>query len=292
MEHPPGANPPDLRPPQRPSTMALTPSAVSGSNRDERSLLGVPGFHRSGRELPIELPRGGGESARPAPEAGEPEESTESMSEMEPRDLEATLREATSAIESAELERAVAILRRGIDAGDDTGECLALLGLVRFRMEDYASARDHYEAALARSGARSEWQEMRDHAGANALARVREAVPPVEYFDPRALLAPPPVKDGALPGPPPPIRIGGFRRALEGVGNGIALLATLLWHGTVQLHGLLFGYRSRVWTNWYKRGPVRAILTLAYMRDLLNRKNLYNTYPKGRLIGFQEKDQL
>jgi hypothetical protein len=131
---------------------------------------------------------------------------------------------------------------------------------------------------------------MRDHARANALAGVHEAVPPREYFDRAALRAAPSVKDGALPGPPPPLRSGRLRRALEGLGNGLGRLASLLSHAVVHVHGRLTRRRGRVWTVWDERGQLRAILTLAYMRDRLNRRNLHSTYPEGELIGHQARD--
>lgn len=61
-------------------------------------------------------------------------------------------------------------------------------------------------------------------------------------------------------------------------------IVTTLW-------GKLAGYRDRVWTNWYRRGLTKGILTLAYMRDTLNKKNLKNTYPPETLIGFQKNGQ-
>ncbi len=61
--------------------------------------------------------------------------------------------------------------------------------------------------------------------------------------------------------------------------------------GLTHLWGGLAGYRDRVWTNWYRRRITLGILTLAYMRDKLNKNNLKDTYPKGSLIGFQPEGQ-
>jgi hypothetical protein len=38
--------------------------------------------------------------------------------------------------------------------------------------------------------------------------------------------------------------------------------------------------------DWYRRSS-SGILTLAYMRERLNKKNLKNTYPKERSLGFK-----
>src|SRR5262249_16875528 len=53
------------------------------------------------------------------------------------------------------------------------------------------------------------------------------------------------------------------------------------------LYGRFAGYRDRVWTNWYHRPQFFAILTLAYMRERLNARNLGTSYPPERLVGFQ-----
>ncbi len=50
--------------------------------------------------------------------------------------------------------------------------------------------------------------------------------------------------------------------------------------------GLTLGYRDDVWTNWYRRNTMLGVLTLAYMRNQLNKHNLLSTYPRDRLIGW------
>ena len=45
-------------------------------------------------------------------------------------------------------------------------------------------------------------------------------------------------------------------------------------------------YSGEVWTNWYRKRLYTGILTLAYMREKLNRDNLMSTYPAGKKIGF------
>ena len=60
---------------------------------------------------------------------------------------------------------------------------------------------------------------------------------------------------------------------------------------TSEIWGRLAGYRDAIWTNWYRRPLFLGIMTLAYMRDHLNKKNLKSTYPEGELIGFQKPGQ-
>jgi hypothetical protein len=62
-------------------------------------------------------------------------------------------------------------------------------------------------------------------------------------------------------------------------------------HAATTFWGKLAGYRDAVWTNWYRRPLTLGILTLAYMRDKLNARNLKNTYPRGTLTGFQKEGQ-
>ena len=49
-------------------------------------------------------------------------------------------------------------------------------------------------------------------------------------------------------------------------------------------------YCNRVWTNWYRKSFYRGILTLAYMRDMLDRHNLRSTYPADANVGFAPSD--
>jgi hypothetical protein len=55
--------------------------------------------------------------------------------------------------------------------------------------------------------------------------------------------------------------------------------------------GEKFGYRARVWTDWYHRCWPVGVLILAYMREQLNAHNLISTYPRGKLVAFQEEGQ-
>ena len=54
----------------------------------------------------------------------------------------------------------------------------------------------------------------------------------------------------------------------------------------MNLFGRVYGYRARVWTNWYHHCWLVGVLLLAYMRELLNANNLKSTYPPGQLVAF------
>ena len=59
----------------------------------------------------------------------------------------------------------------------------------------------------------------------------------------------------------------------------------------IQLAGKVIGYRGKVWTDWYNRWYLIGTFTLAYLRVVLTKNNLKDTYPKGTLIGFQTPGQ-
>ena len=133
---------------------------------------------------------------------------------------------------------------------------------------------------------------MASVAKSNAVSEVNVPVPEQYYFDRDQLLAPSRIDDATLPSPPPPPRPPRrLARILRFFGRIFGAVVTVLMNSVTYLCGTIFGYRDRVWTNWYRRPSIMAVLTLAYMREKLNKKNLKNTYPPGSLVGFQEKGQ-
>ncbi len=137
-----------------------------------------------------------------------------------------------------------------------------------------------------------DWQLMRAQAHVNATAQLDEPIPPYYLFNADSLLRPPDVPAGTLPEPPQfHHRPGILRRFGRAIGDFLGWLVAIVMNGLIWLVGKLFGYRDEVWTNWYHRPLILGILTLAYMREQLNEHNLNNTYPKGRLTGFQPEGQ-
>jgi tetratricopeptide (TPR) repeat protein len=207
----------------------------------------------------------------------------------EGRPPERTEREAALAsLESGDHRAAAARLER-MAGEDSSGESMALLGLAHFQREDYERAAQCYERALERSPNDREWLEMFEKARGNARSEISRPVPEPAYFNPERLLAPPVIAAGALPSeavlkparPSLPRRLGRLLGPAASAGLGAL---TLGW-------GCLAGYRRRGWTNWYRRRVALAILTLAYMRRRLHRKNLHDPYPAGALTGFQLRGQ-
>ena len=75
-------------------------------------------------------------------------------------------------------------------------------------------------------------------------------------------------------------------------GNFLGAVASVSLDGITTAVGLTLGYRDDVWTNWYRRNTMLGVLTLAYMRNQLNKHNLLSTYPRDRLIGWLKPGQV
>jgi hypothetical protein len=213
---------------------------------------------------------------------------------------EARAHQAQLAIEQREFERSIELLgaRPPADAATTAQadvRSLALLALAHFQLEHYDLAARAYAEALRAAPAGtdvSDWRDMQALAEANATSGVDVHVPELAYFDRDALLARPVVRAGALPDPlPPPRRLRLLRRVRKFLGEALGVVFTVLTNLTTHLYGWFAGYRDAVWTNWYQRPQFLAILTLAYMRERLNARNLGTSYPPGRLVGFQHAGQ-
>lgn len=203
----------------------------------------------------------------------------------------ATLRKATRHLEDSEYRKAIALLGPTV-ANDGDGEINAHLGLAHFQLENYEKAVEHYVEALKLQPEHNGWRSMCALARSNVVSEVQILVPDSGLFEMERLLAPPDVA-GHLPSPPtalPPRRV--LWRLLRFIGRVFGIILTVSMHCITQLWGLIIGYRDVVWTNWYRRGITFGILTLAYMREQLNKNNLRNSYPSDTLVGFQEKGQV
>lgn len=175
---------------------------------------------------------------------------------------------------------------------DPLGELHALLGLGHFFKEEHAQAAEFYRAALERDAGRQEWREMLLAAEANAKSEVDVPVPDLYHFAAETLLAAPQVPAGTLPSRPATVPPPGFlARTYLFWGRFLGAIASVLMGTATHVWGTLFGYRDRIWTNWYRRNGTLAVLTLAYMREQLNKLNLKSTYPAGTLVGFQAAGQ-
>ena len=162
---------------------------------------------------------------------------------------------------------------------DPDGELHGVVALSCFMGEDYGQAEKYYQDALRLNPDQGEWQWMCDRARVNKITRNQLFVPP------REPLILPELDEESLPSgisaaPPHSLKILRLINDLAGAFLSLTMgLITDIW-------GLTRGYRDKIWTNWYRRGHLSAVLTLAYMRDRLNRYNLKNVYPGNALVGF------
>lgn len=202
---------------------------------------------------------------------------------------------AAMALEDPRVQAAVQAVRQqaagaAVFPGETGPEALALLAAAHFKLEHYDLAARRYAEALAAALPGSDvraWREMHDLAVANDTSGVNVPVPDIYYFERDKLLAPPVVRAGALPSPPPPAPPLRLMRLIRKVtGQVLGVLATEVTEIVVHVYGWWVGYRDAVWTNWYHRPKMLAVLTLAYMRDKLNAHNLDTSYPPHLPVGF------
>ena len=197
---------------------------------------------------------------------------------------------AVRLIENGDFRSALVVLQE-LAREDPSGWSHALAAIACFRLEDYAAAVAHCDEALERNPDRQEWRQLRAHARANAAAQINLFVPERRFFDRDELLAPPVPPPGTLPPITPAQNAPGLRRLLAVLGDGIGFISGVAFGLITRIYGALAGYQDEVWTNWYRRPLWRAILTLAHMREELNRHNLRDVYPRRALVGFQTKGQ-
>ena len=199
--------------------------------------------------------------------------------------------EAIHLLDQQQYKEAIEALTQVVEE-DASGTVHALIGVAHFQLEEYDRAVEHYQSALEHGPDNAYWQEMLAQSRANATAEVNVQVPDLRFFDHRKLLAKPVVPPGSLPETPLTApRRGIFKVLSLFFGNIIGAIASMVMTLATRLWGKLAGYRDKIWTNWYRRSYLLGILTLAYMREQLNKNNLKSTYPQGTLIGFQQAGQ-
>jgi Animal haem peroxidase len=181
----------------------------------------------------------------------------------------------------------------GLPAAQRDGKSSALAALAHFKLEQYDNAAKLYaEAEKAPGTTSADWLEMKALAKANATAEIDVVVPKPEYFVRRKLLARPAVRDGDLPRPLRQRRGHRcFKRLRLVLGDKLGAVLTAFMDWLIEWVGRTFGYRARVWTDWYHRCWPVGVLILAYMREQLNAHNLISTYPRGKLVAFQQPGQ-
>jgi hypothetical protein len=171
-------------------------------------------------------------------------------------------------------------------------EHYAELAIAYFQYEKYNAAVTYFEKALNLEPSNLDWQQLLQHAKGNMVSEVNVPIPEVYYFDRDKLLEKPVVPWGILPPDPLPASPSTFGHKIRtAIGNATGSLLTGVMGFTTKAYGSIAGYKGKVWTNWYRRPMLLGILTLAYMREKINKHNLRSTYPTGALVGFQPEGQ-
>jgi hypothetical protein len=203
-----------------------------------------------------------------------------------------SLEEVSRLIRMRHYEEALQLLESA-SAADTKGESSALKGNAFFMLQKYDEAERAFQEALQFQEANSDWQDLYEKSRRNALAKINVHVPPLYFFadEKEKLLAPASAFPSNLPTPLEQRRVIWPERLRREIGTALGVVVTFVVNAATDLWGELAGYKGRVWTNWYRRSLVKGVLTLAYMRDALNKNNLVNTYPIDSLTGFQTAGQ-
>lgn len=165
----------------------------------------------------------------------------------------------------------------------------AIRGLSYYLAGDFAESIPCFEQALLLKKD-PDWADLLAKARHNDQAGLADFVPEITYFEINQLLAP----SKPIPGKnilifPVNTSKNIYQSLATLIGNLLGWVASHSISAVTQLAGSIWGYKDDLWTNWYHRPQFLAILTLAYMREKLNRHNLKSTYPRDTLIGFQKQ---
>ncbi len=183
----------------------------------------------------------------------------------------------------------------GLPPSQRDGKTYALAALAHFKLEQYGAAAEEYDRARQAGGSDSEcrdWREMSNLAKVNQGAQIYVEVPKPHYFNAADLLKAPSVRDGNLVCPTDrPPRHGCLRWLRLFLGQALGKLGTKVIDVATRVVGWRYDYRGRVWTNWDRHHWLTGVLSLAYIREVLNAYNLLSTYPPGELVAFQTRGQ-
>ncbi|MEO8664623.1 MAG: peroxidase family protein [Ignavibacteria bacterium] len=202
------------------------------------------------------------------------------------------IQEITSLIDQKKYTEAIAGIKEKVKSNPDAAN-LAMLGLAYFHNEQYDLAAEVYQQAVNLDPSNEEWKAMLEKSTVNVHSELNVPVPDFYYFDKEKLLTKSSIKPGSIPKDPLQENVMGEKKGKGKLllGNGIGIVATAFMGVGMKVWGGVAGVSGKVWTKWYRKPLFLGILTLAYMREKLNKYNLHQTYPKGTLIGFEPEGQ-
>ena len=185
------------------------------------------------------------------------------------------LQEVSTLIEQRKYADAINILKPLVNANQEA-EILTLLGVAYFRSEQYAIAADAFQEALKTDPENTYSKEMLKKSLENSVSEIQVQVPDEYTFEREKLLSAPAVKPGSIPMDALPLndKTDSLKSYRIKLGNGIGSVSTLLFESFVKAWGSIVGTSGEIWTNWYRRPLYLGIVTLAHMRNKLNKHNL------------------
>lgn len=194
---------------------------------------------------------------------------------------------AITLLESGDYMGAVELLKARL-AALPTASDHGLLGTAYLLMERYEDAKQELGRALEQEPDNQDWSDKLEKARDDTVTGVDAEVPGMLPFDREELLAPP--EEPHLPSPPRPhvSTPAGWVRSV--IGKLVGKIVDTVKERQLK-HFDDASMFDGVWTSWYRKRYFEALLTLAYMRERLDHRNLVDTYPEGELTAFQAKNQ-
>lgn len=149
-------------------------------------------------------------------------------------------------------------------------------GLIHFHKEEYSLALENFTIAIS-NNEDEKWKYFYEICKQNVHSSLNEYVPDVYFFSAYYL-----EKLHTNSANKFDIKINNSKTSgtqlNQLIGSSFGYLSSVLMNGLTSLYGNIAGYKDKYWTNWYRKKMFTGVLTLAYMRNQLNKLNLFNTY--------------
>jgi hypothetical protein len=160
-------------------------------------------------------------------------------------------------------------------------------GIIDFLELNYPDALTKLSRAKELGDDSKRTEELISKIEENTYSQLSEFVPGIGFFEKEKLVELEPILAEHYQGHIPQKRkLSPWQFFLNRIGNGSGYLLSATMTVITEFWGKLFGYTGKIWTNWYRRSAFTGVLTLAYMRNKMNRENLFSTYPSNKKVGF------
>ncbi len=178
-------------------------------------------------------------------------------------------------IEKGQFDLALSMLEQSALDEDHFG----YQGLIYYLRQDFSAASKQFEQAIALHPSHHRWIDLLDKSKHNEIA-VIPLHPPESAFDSVKKLES--LYKSSQASYPIPRSYHHSFSVIQSIkitlGNVLGSLASWLFEWITAGWGKIGGYKDKIWTNWYRKRLFLGVLSLAYMRNQLNKKNLFATY--------------